>query len=84
MILGFTMVTFVLPFYAQISMRPGYQLSLMVSISLLVFYLASLLSIYILDNIGPKKVTWVSLILAVTACALLSNADDKGAITEVS
>ena len=84
MILGFTMVTFVLPFYAQISMRPGYQLSLMVSISLLVFYLASLLSIYILDNIGPKKVTWVSLILAVTACALLSNADDKGATTEVS
>ena len=84
MVLGFTMVTFVLPFYSQISQRPGFQLSLMVSVALIVFYLASLLSIYILDNVGPKKVTWAALILAVTACALLSKADEKGATTEVS
>ena len=84
MILGFTMVTFVLPFYAQISIRPGYQLSLEVSISLVVFYLASLLSIYILEILGPKKITWVALVLAVTACALLSEADSKGAKTHVS
>ena len=71
---GFILVTFVMPFFSLMSERPGYQVSLQVTGALMIFFLATLISVHIMKCIGPKKITWLALALAVAACLVLSKA----------
>ena len=73
-LMGFTLVTFVLPFFSLISERPGYQVSLQVTGALIIFAIATLISVHVMKCIGAKKITWFALALAVAACLLLSKA----------
>lgn len=42
--------------------------------ALLIFALATLVSVHVMKCFGPKVITWCALALAVSACAVLSNA----------
>ena len=75
---GFTLVTFIYPFFALIRARKSYEVSVQLTGALTVFFFASLLSANVLRFIGSKKITFVSLALATGACYILSKEPDSG------
>ena len=74
MLMGFILVTFVIPFFSLLSQRPGYQVSLQVTGALLIFFLATVMSVHVMKRIGTKTITWLAIALATVACVILSQA----------
>ena len=70
--MGFSVVTFPMPFFSLISDRPGYQVSLQVTGALLAFVIATLVSVHVMKLVGAKVITWFALALSMTACGILS------------
>ena len=70
--MGFSVVTFPMPFFSLISERPGYQVSIQVTGALLIFVVATLMSVHVMKLIGAKTITWFALALSMTACGILS------------
>ena len=66
------MITFVLPFFALIRSKKSYEVSVQMSIALAVFFVSSLLGKPLLSYMGAKKITWMSIALATSACFILS------------
>lgn len=77
LVVGFTMVTFIHPFFALIRSRKSYEVSIQLAGALGLFFLASLGGSSLLRWIGGKKITFVSLALATGACYILSKEPDK-------
>jgi len=81
LLIGFILVTFVLPFFALIRNRSSYEVSIQMTIVFAVFFLASIFGSYLMRCLGPKRITTLSLILATGACFLLgieSSDHDEG------
>ena len=74
---GFTMVTFIHPFFALIRSRKSYEVSIQLAGALGLFFLASLGGSNLLRWIGAKKITFLSLALATGACYILSKEPDS-------
>lgn len=72
LLVGFILVTFVLPFFALIRNRKSYEVSIQLTVALAVFFLASILGALLMKWIGPKRITFLSLALATGACFILS------------
>ena len=70
--MGFSVVTFPMPFFSLISDRPGYQVSLQVTGALIIFVIATLVSVHVMKLVGAKVITWFALALSTTACGILS------------
>ncbi len=70
--IGFILITFVLPFFALIKNRDSYEVSIQLTVALAFFILASLLGVKLMNCLGSKIITFMSLILATGACFLLS------------
>lgn len=49
-------------------------MSLQVTGALLIFFLATVVSVHVMKSVGPKKISWLALASAMAACAMLSNA----------
>lgn len=71
LIVGFILVTFFLPFFALIHNRDPYEVSIQLTVAFAVFFIASIVGTYLIQCIGPKRITAISLMLATGACFLL-------------
>ena len=69
---GFILITCVLPFFALIKHRDSYEVSIQLTVALAFFILASLLGVKLMNCLGTKMITFMSLIFATGACFLLS------------
>ena len=78
LLVGFLLVTYVMPFFALIRQRKSYEVSIQLTVAMGIFMLASLCATTFMRCIGPKNITFVSLTLATGACFILG----KGNLAE--
>ena len=71
-LVGFTLVTFVWPFFALIRNRKSYEVSIQLTLALAAFFLAALMAERIKTWIGARTITFASLAMATGACFVLS------------
>ena len=71
LLVGFLLVTFVMPFFALIRARKSFEVSIQLTVALGIFMLASLCATSLMRCIGAKNITFVSLTLATGACFIL-------------
>ena len=71
LLVGFLLVTFVMPFFALVRSRKSFEVSVQLAGAMSIFLLASLCATTLMRCIGPKNITFVSLALATCACFIL-------------
>ena len=71
LMVGFILVTFIMPFFALIHNRKSYEVSIQLTAALAVFFIASLCGQRLIHCIGSKRITFVSLALATGACFII-------------
>ena len=72
LLVGFLLVTYVMPFFALIRQRKSYEVSIQLTVAMGIFLLASLCATTLMRCIGPKNITFLSLILATGACFIIA------------
>ena len=71
LLVGFLLVTFVMPFFALVRQRKSFEVSIQLTVALGIFLLASLCASSLMRCIGAKNITFLSLALATGACFIL-------------
>ena len=76
LLIGFILVTFVLPFFALIRNRSSYEISIQLTVAFAIFFIASIFGHSLMRLVGPKRITCLSLMLATGACFILGIEND--------
>ena len=76
LLVGFILVTFVLPFFALIRNRSSYEVSIQLTVAFAIFFLVSVFGSFLLRMVGAKKITALALMLATGACFVLGIEND--------
>ena len=78
LLIGFLLITFVMPFFALIHERKSYEVAIQLTGALAVFFFTSLFGAKLMKCFGAKVITFLALALATGACFVLGRTTKEG------